>query len=129
MLLIPSGKTVPCLKRGPNQRRSVLRIVGQGITSRCIWITPSSRALRFARRWDAARSRNTYGHFAVHRKRVRTRQCPFLDEQRKTCAPYERETVDLTQEEPRPGPRGPATLPHGEPAARRPAAKITSRAT
>src|SRR5882757_10765935 len=79
MLLIPSGKTVPCLKRGPNQRRSVLRIVGQGITSRCIWITPSSRALRFARRWDAARSRNTYGHFAVHRKLVRTRQCPFLD--------------------------------------------------
>jgi hypothetical protein len=50
MLLTPSGKTVPCLKRGPNQRRSVLRIVGQGITSRCIWITPSSRVLSFARR-------------------------------------------------------------------------------
>jgi hypothetical protein len=50
MLLTPSGKTEPCLKRGPNQRRSVLRMVGQGITSRCIWITPSSRVLRFARR-------------------------------------------------------------------------------
>jgi hypothetical protein len=30
MLLTRSGKTVLCLKLGPNQRRSVLRIVGAG---------------------------------------------------------------------------------------------------
>ena len=29
-----------------------------GTTSRCIWITRSSRGLKFARRWDAARQRH-----------------------------------------------------------------------
>jgi hypothetical protein len=41
MPLTPSGKAVLCLKRGPNRRRSVPRIGGQGTTSRCIWITRS----------------------------------------------------------------------------------------
>jgi hypothetical protein len=42
------------LKRGPNRRRSGQRIVGQGTTSRCIWITGSLKGLEFARRWDVA---------------------------------------------------------------------------
>ena len=41
---------VPCLKRGPNQRRSEPRIVGQGTTNRCIWIIRSSRGSRCVRR-------------------------------------------------------------------------------
>ena len=50
MLLTLFGKTVLCLKLGPNRKRSVQRIVGQGTTSRCIWIIRSLRGSRFARR-------------------------------------------------------------------------------
>jgi hypothetical protein len=46
------GRTMPCLKRGQNRRRFGPRIVGEGTTSRFIWITPSSRALRCFRRWS-----------------------------------------------------------------------------
>jgi Antibiotic biosynthesis monooxygenase len=57
MPLTRSGKTERCLKRGPNPRHSEPRIVGQGTTSRCIWIIRSSRGSRCARRWRAARRR------------------------------------------------------------------------
>src|SRR5258708_5076874 len=53
----PSGKTVLFLKRGPSRRRSEPRIVGQGSTSRCIWITRSSRGLNFVRWYGATRPR------------------------------------------------------------------------
>jgi hypothetical protein len=50
------GKTVPSLKRGPNLRLSVPRIVGQGTTSRCIWITHSTSGLKFGRRTERPRN-------------------------------------------------------------------------
>jgi heme-degrading monooxygenase HmoA len=49
-----------CSTHGPNQRRSGQRIVGQGTTSRCIWIIRSSRVSRFARRWGATRRPDAY---------------------------------------------------------------------
>jgi hypothetical protein len=72
----PSGKTVLCLKRGPNQRRSGQRTVGQGTTSRCVWITRSSKVSRFARPWGAARVRwrDTYLLNSVRE----LRQCALL---------------------------------------------------
>ena len=49
------GRTGLSLKRGRSPKRFARRIAGQGTTSRCIWITRSSRGLKFARLWDAAR--------------------------------------------------------------------------
>jgi hypothetical protein len=57
MLLTRCGKTVQCLKLGPSRRRFGQRTVEQGTISRCIWITRSSRALKFGRRWDVERAR------------------------------------------------------------------------
>src|ERR1700682_610982 len=48
-------KTMLCLRHGQNQRRSGQRTVGPGTTSRCIWITRSSKGLRCARQWGTAR--------------------------------------------------------------------------
>ena len=48
--LYASHKTVPSLKHGLNLKLSVQHIVGQETTSHCIWITRSSRGLKFARR-------------------------------------------------------------------------------
>src|SRR2546429_7789750 len=79
MLLTQCGKAVPCLKHGPNQRLSVLRIVGQGTTSRCIWITPSSRGSRFARRLGGGRPREAYLLNGVREPR----QCLLLGVKRK----------------------------------------------
>jgi Antibiotic biosynthesis monooxygenase len=56
------GKIVRCSRPGPNLRLSELRIVGQGTTSRCIWITRNLRGSRCVRRWDAARQRWRDGH-------------------------------------------------------------------
>ena len=50
MLPTRCGKTVPSLKHGLNLKLSVQHIVGQETTSHCIWITRSSRGLKFARR-------------------------------------------------------------------------------
>jgi hypothetical protein len=66
MLLTPCGKTVLYLKRGQNQRRSGQHIVGQGTTSRFIRIIRSSRGLRCARRWDAARPPEGLGQNPVN---------------------------------------------------------------
>jgi hypothetical protein len=69
-------ETVLRLKRGPNQRRSGQRTVGQGTTSRCVWITRSSKVSRFARPWGAARVRwrDTYLLNSVRE----LRQCALL---------------------------------------------------
>jgi Antibiotic biosynthesis monooxygenase len=48
----PSGNSS---RHGPNPRHSGQRIVGQEITSPCIWIIRSSKGSRCARRWDATR--------------------------------------------------------------------------
>jgi Antibiotic biosynthesis monooxygenase len=78
------GRTVLCLKLGPNQKRSGPRITRPAITSRCISISHSSRGSRFARRSGAASLRwyNTHSLESVRE----LRQCPLSEVTRKTFA-------------------------------------------
>ena len=80
-----SGKTARPLKRGQDQRRSVQHIIGQGITSRCIWITHSSRGSRCARRWDAAGQHDAHMPSSVRE----LWRCPLLGAIRKSSTPGE----------------------------------------